>query len=190
VISVTIGNAQVVIDGLSDIAQEVIDRVAPGVRDRFESAARDVLAESEPYWPRYTGDSRRNFRIRTSLTANSFKTLITNSQRYVWYARFKFPMHTQAEVGEAVRSRDEMLYRRYVAWTGKFSDVEQDEAIESLTLAKRARRYDRKGGVYGCPKPEWIGRGIVSQLLRKPARRAEKRLAEELEQELLRAAGG
>ena len=82
------GNVTITLtDDLERFAREAVDRLLPGVLQRLEAEAQEVLNTARNNWPIKPGRSAAGFRLATEIRNDSVFVAVENHVPYAFYVR-------------------------------------------------------------------------------------------------------
>ena len=173
------GSAEITVD--QDALIRLLDRVSSGAAssffDRSESVLEEIEADAVTAWPVRTGRSRAAFRRERRISETRLQNALLNDARNRWgsYAyKIRYSVRTKASLdAEAARvaSRGETPAAR--------------EAIRAYWRRRLTRRHGE-----GAPNERLAGRRPWLEFVRKPGKRAGRRLTETLRDDLSALARG
>jgi len=148
---------------LFDLERTIPDGLAPVVVRRFEETSARIVRDALERWPRKTGRSAAAFRILSRLTPDGIETVLYNDAR-------------------------DASGRPY-AYMIKFSRYTEAELRARAKSSAQLRYLQRKFGK-GAPSDALTYKSPWQVLVRSPHRKAQPKLADELQDELIRLADG
>ena len=193
------GRAAVTVEQRQLLTQ--IDRITEGAGTSFLDAARASLTttteEAAPQWMERTGATKRSFVIRDDISPDrvsvtALNTATRSGVAYPYKARFSVRLASEldaevARIERGITQTDDE--RTTLKWMATLFAAKHKRRATGADLAHRWRVMLTRNYGTGAPSEAYAGKQAWSLLVRRPAKRRERRLIEVLRADLDRLAG-